>query len=272
MPDQTSPDQSPFNSNSTAQPVENSLNETMNQNTGRTDAAHTRQLSEFQMKRGAKDYLFEFFMLFLAITAGFFMENMREAYVDNQKEKQYISGLLHDLQQDTTDLREILESDRHQRKGIDSLLLLLENPKQQDFAKKFYYYSNKYLSSYVAFSVREITIIQLRNSGGFRLIENTAVSDSIIDYYSTYDSQVEQHKFNFRLVQDLLELQVKYLDFSTYRLKKGKYPIGTLSMKEYYNRILIFDAMLRNEIDTLEEFYAKSVSLMDLLKKEYKMN
>ncbi len=39
-----------------------------------------------------KHYLFEFLMLFLAISAGFLVENLREHYVENKREKEFISS------------------------------------------------------------------------------------------------------------------------------------------------------------------------------------
>jgi hypothetical protein len=36
---------------------------------------------------GWKHYLFEFFMLFLAVTAGYFVENQREHYLEHQRKK-----------------------------------------------------------------------------------------------------------------------------------------------------------------------------------------
>src|SRR4030095_16001891 len=36
-----------------------------------------------------KDYLFEFAMVFLAITAGFFMENQRKHHIESKRENQY---------------------------------------------------------------------------------------------------------------------------------------------------------------------------------------
>jgi len=46
---------------------------------------------------GWKHYLYEFFMLFLAVTLGFFVENQREHYVDRKKEIVYVNGILKDL-------------------------------------------------------------------------------------------------------------------------------------------------------------------------------
>ena len=46
----------------------------------------------------------EFLMLFIAITLGFFVENYREVLVDRQKEKEIIASFINDLE---TDIKEL---------------------------------------------------------------------------------------------------------------------------------------------------------------------
>ena len=52
-------------------------------------------------KKRWKEYLFEFLMLFLAVTSGFFVENQREHYVEGKREKEYAKSLYDDLRTDT---------------------------------------------------------------------------------------------------------------------------------------------------------------------------
>lgn len=46
-------------------------------------------------------YLYEFFMFFLAVTASFCVENLREHYIEQQRAKQFASLLVIDLEKDT---------------------------------------------------------------------------------------------------------------------------------------------------------------------------
>ncbi|TMI97340.1 MAG: hypothetical protein E6H08_02350, partial [Bacteroidetes bacterium] len=46
-------------------------------------------------------YFWEFFMLFLAVTLGFFVENQREHFIEDQREKKYAQSLYSDLKLDT---------------------------------------------------------------------------------------------------------------------------------------------------------------------------
>jgi hypothetical protein len=55
-------------------------------------------------KKPFKEYLLEFLMIFLAVTMGFFAENIREHLVERHKAKEYISSLVGDLGNDTAKL------------------------------------------------------------------------------------------------------------------------------------------------------------------------
>src|ERR1700729_2572542 len=60
-------------------------------------------------KKNFKEYFLEFLMIFLAVTMGFFAENIREHVADHAKEKQYIHSMIQDLKGDTAGLREVID-------------------------------------------------------------------------------------------------------------------------------------------------------------------
>ena len=49
-------------------------------------------------------YFWEFFMLFLAVTLGFFVENQREHYIEKKRAKEYATLLADDLSFDIGEL------------------------------------------------------------------------------------------------------------------------------------------------------------------------
>jgi hypothetical protein len=57
-----------------------------------------------------KSYFLEFLMIFLAVTLGFFAENIREKIVNNEKELHYMESIVADLKQDTLELNSIFLS------------------------------------------------------------------------------------------------------------------------------------------------------------------
>src|SRR4029079_1199146 len=83
-------------------------------------------------KKSWKSYFWEFFMLFLAVTLGFFVENQREHYVEHQREKQYMQSMFEDLVQDTLEIRRISSLNNTHIKYIDTLINTLRLPSPKD--------------------------------------------------------------------------------------------------------------------------------------------
>src|SRR5215471_11184399 len=95
-----------------------------------------------------KEYLLEFLMIFLAVSMGFIAENIREHITDRKKEKQYISSFIRNLKDDTSFLFSVIEFDRRQVKGIDSILRLSHaNMTMDSNRNSFYHLALQYLYS-----------------------------------------------------------------------------------------------------------------------------
>ncbi|MCZ2458326.1 MAG: hypothetical protein LC128_01755 [Chitinophagales bacterium] len=133
-------------------------------------------------KKRFKEYFFEFIMIFLAVTLGFFAESIREHFVAKNIENEYIHSLLQDLKSDSSDFDKIIARNDAGLKNIDASIHLLNAPVITDSISKMLYYShrsNPYFGT-LLFNLRTIT--QLKSAGGFRLISNQQVSDSIVIY------------------------------------------------------------------------------------------
>src|SRR5215203_19674 len=131
-------------------------------------------------------YFWEFFMLFLAVTLGFFVENQREHYVENQREKKYIQSFYEDLTADEYDLQSNIDFLRDQMLQADTLQKLMLNIDIRQPANHIYMYLRGITrSSGGRLYPNDRTIVQLRNAGGMRLIRNKSVSDSMVGYYRT---------------------------------------------------------------------------------------
>jgi hypothetical protein len=133
---------------------------------------------------GWKHYLFEFFMLFLAVFCGFLAENWREHVVDQEREKQYVKSFYQDLTEDEKDQQRTINNLDHEVKNADSLFVLLNNMNTTQPANQVYMLLRGMTrSGSVLVRVNDRTIVQLRNAGGMRLIRNKNVSDSMVVYY-----------------------------------------------------------------------------------------
>ena len=131
-------------------------------------------------------YFWEFFMLFLAVTLGFFVENQREHYVENQRERKYIQSFYEDLTADERDMQSNINFLRTQVQQADTLQNLMANINIKQPANHIYMYLRAITRSSAGILYpNDRTIVQLRNAGGMRLIKNKHVSDSMVGYYRT---------------------------------------------------------------------------------------
>ena len=124
------------------------------------------KLKHSKKPRKSKEYLFEFLTIFVAITGSFFAENLREHIVDRHKEKVYMESMLQDLKTDSINLISVIEQNRAQIKGLDSLLKVMNNNLVGNEIKQFYSFDLKYTLNYNAFNPIIRTISQLMNTGG----------------------------------------------------------------------------------------------------------
>jgi len=68
-----------------------------------------------------KEYLFQFFMLFLAVFCGFLAEYQLEHMIEKDRERQFISSLVYDLKDDQATLEKQIDSQKRLIDKLDSL-------------------------------------------------------------------------------------------------------------------------------------------------------
>jgi len=151
-------------------------------------------------------YLWEFLMLFLAVTLGFFVENQREHYIENKRERQYIQSFYEDLTADEHDLQLNINFLRDQMRQADTLQRLMLKVDIKEPANRIYMgLRGVTRGSAGRLYPNDRTIVQLRNAGGMRLIKNKSVSDSMVGYYRTAEIiqfLTEEITLNKRLLRE----------------------------------------------------------------------
>lgn len=126
-------------------------------------------------------YFWEFIMLFLAVTLGFFVENQREHFIEHKRERVYIHSIAEDMQQDIYQLDSILTSRKRLDNLMDSLLYLLNYTDPRQHGNEIYYYIRSIPRTF-RFYTNDRTISQLKNAGNWRLIRNQKVSETLAAY------------------------------------------------------------------------------------------
>jgi hypothetical protein len=126
-------------------------------------------------------YFWEFFMLFLAVTAGFFVENTREHFVENRREKQFIRTMISDVNEDIQQLDSILIRRHKKLVMMDSLLFILASDDPDKYGDQLYYFA-RWLPRTIKVVNNDGTMTQLKNAGNLRLIRSEAAADIMMEY------------------------------------------------------------------------------------------
>ena len=119
----------------------------------------------------------------MAVTLGFFAENIRENISQRETEKQNIKDIVEDLTSDTSQLLEIMHTNEQRLNGIDSFLTLRKfNPEDPEIKRKFYQDSYRYLTTENYFRPNDAALDQMKSSGALRLIKKKGVAANILKY------------------------------------------------------------------------------------------
>jgi len=133
--------------------------------------------------KGGWKYFLDFFLLFLAVSLGFLADNFREKYSERSKEGEYIKSMIEDVKTDRTNISEAIRKNRKRSNSLDSLINICFN---YNSTQEEIWNLNKYFG-HVLFhpefiAPTELTMQQLKNAGGMRLIKSKDAINEIIRY------------------------------------------------------------------------------------------
>lgn len=139
--------------------------------------------TDHRRKKRSKEYILDFFLVFLAVTMGFVAESYREHLLDRKKEKQCIESLIQCLASDTVQLKDIINDNRKLVGHLDSLLLLRKSDLGvKENKRKFLIHSFIGFNEDYYFKTNDAALQQLKSSGMLRLIRKQSIIDSILTY------------------------------------------------------------------------------------------
>jgi len=150
-------------------------------------------------------YFWEFFMLFLAVSAGFLVENQREHYVEHQRAKIYAANLYDELKKDTTQLNDLSRDLKDVSGKLDTFCILIKEDHKQALTNGMLYYYSSFVTNVEYFSPNNTTIEQLRSSGNLRIMGNKLAYK--ISEYDRKNRELEKEyslsKTEFSKMEDL---------------------------------------------------------------------
>ena len=221
-------------------------------------------------------------MLFLAVFCGFLAEYQLEHQIEKDREKQYMQSFLEDLSADTIMINGSYMHAQNQKNLHDSILELLyyKQPLTGNAISHLYLFHFSLRQIGVGFEDR--TKVQLKNSGGMRLIRKKSINDSVLRYWRATESVESIGDRITEAANDISDVGVKIFHTkyvipgdAALAIPKGIRPEAALIDNDsklldiYANRLY----SRRTRIMALQErmltIKSRATRLMELIRKEY---
>jgi hypothetical protein len=229
-----------------------------------------------------RNYLWEFFMLFMAVTAGFFVENQREHFVEQKRGMQYIESFVEDLKIDTTRFSHTI----NYYNKLDSLLRhlyicydsTLHNQEPTDCMKNIFFATQGF--SDLVYTDR--TLQQLKNAGGLRLLDEEDANriikyDAYLRYILKAESTSMQEKANqVRITRNSVFAFTQLMD-STYI--KGTLPekMAVITqdknlLNKFFNEVLVYRGACEYMSDLITKLRQRANDLINFYTEKYHLS
>lgn len=224
-------------------------------------------------KKKWKEYLLEFFMLFLAVFLGFLAENWREQLVERNKAKEYMHALVVDLKTDTSIINETVRYNANVFQSDSTLLTLLTVSLRDPQTLHKIYQLCRATQNFDFQTNDSKTRDQLKSTGDYRLIKNRVVLDSMAKYYQQinlvtfYRDEIQQN------LQLTYNLSFKIFDLYTFENSQDSIvPIISTDpavLKEYNNKLYNCMESYKSFNRYLLDIKSRAVDLISIINKEY---
>jgi len=229
-------------------------------------------------KKNFKEYFLEFLMIFLAVTLGFFAENVREHFDEEKTTKQYLEDFRQELLQNKDLYRRYDSFFAQKIPATDSLIKIFINNKENDdlstTARLISFTRQVFVST-----ISKAAYDQMVNSGGLKYIRNAAFRDSLTIYeggiydFDKYNEIVDDYRSDaFPDVSSLEPLysMLRMLPIPGYK-NLPIAPFAKLTEKErteilnFYNIYLIryiSDKIIAHRLNTMNDELIKMLDTM----------
>ncbi|MDP2414599.1 hypothetical protein [Daejeonella sp.] len=254
--------------------------ETINSNQ-ETENMEVHHHAHHEGRKNWKSYFWEFSMLFLAVFCGFLAEWQLEHVIENNREKEFINSMIEDAQIDTANINKVVKENKIRLLYIDSLISVCfnyENQKTNDY--EIYKLFRKAIRTASVVKPTERTLIQLKNSGGMRLIRNKASADIII-FYDEVEEEVKFQQENVdKLAYDYIAASYELFNYKYFN--PGAY-VGVspdakllshdnIKLTEFGNRLVNYGGTFTNYNSKLGKMKENAIKLITTLRKEYHLS
>jgi len=195
-------------------------------------------------------YLWEFLMLFLAVSLGFLVENQREHLVERQRAKVYANNLFEDLKNDTIRLNHVIGKELSIAHQLDTFCQLVRDKNQQAVTSGMLYYYASSVTLVEYFSPNNATIEELKGSGNLRIMGNELANK--ISQYDKMNRELEKEyslsRTEFAKMEDL-----HFKIFDLY-LSETLFPEDELKYKTKDSIFALTNLPIKNDPEMMKEY------------------
>ena len=232
-------------------------------------------------------YFWEFFMLFIAVSAGFFLENQREKIVERHREKEYIESMVKDLKSDTTWINKFLLDQQWSVDSYDSVIILLgKTARSQSEQQRLYYLIRMAMRTSWPNEANQTAYDQMKFSGNLRLLHSQETIDHISKYYFKIKEieyitslltlrQQAVTEYEAKIVDgQVLHSMINEADFS-FRMPEGNPVLFTNDrgiINEFTVRIHYLRSIMIYSINFAKEQKKEAITLLEFLEHEYHLH
>jgi hypothetical protein len=233
-----------------------------------------------------REYLLEFVMIFLAVSLGFIAENVREKISDREKEKHYVESLVNNLKDDTANFASAIAENTAKVDSLQKMVLLSRKSLADTAVRRALYHYVSWASHYSIFRSNDATMMQLKNSDGFRYIRRPHVADSIANYDNVLKYVYSSEELYVKASQEAMEAAAETIDFSVGRdstfMKSGeRWNPGVMppllstdpqKIHQLFNKMDLAWGWTDNYIRNMKERLPTARRLIAFLQKEYDLD
>ncbi|MBY0477202.1 MAG: hypothetical protein K2Q24_06125 [Chitinophagaceae bacterium] len=135
-------------------------------------------------KKNWKSYFWEFLMLFLAVSLGFYAENTREVILHKKEVKTQLNSMLSDLQADIILFDSVTDRNSYGAQMADSLIEMLHSNNKN--TTEIYFAARTVTANLGYYYTNSKSFDQLKTAGLLRYIKSKELLDSIGAYYVSF--------------------------------------------------------------------------------------
>lgn len=245
-------------------------------------------------KKNWKSYFWEFLMLFLAVSLGFYAENTREVMLHKKEVKTQLNSMLSDLQSDIALFDSVTDRNTYGAQMADSLIEMLHSDIRNTTG--IYFAARTVTANLGYYYTNSKSFDQLKTAGLLRYIKNKELLDSIGAYYVSFQWLANQIDLIRLKMDEIHKGNTRLFDSYVFQQMMSTRIIGTASLGGQRTTInnpalnpdlLSTDAKDINTVSLNYHYYSSTIKfyirmgialqnrskgLIEMIKKEYSFN